>query len=211
MLLFSTVSPHNSFQHFSPHYPCPHSQFNIFCGIFFSFIKIMNKSISLFHDIANTLPNPLPWVVHIAEVPKNSAMMLQNLKRHSWFENSQAYKKIYAIANRIMRGCKFSMVMQSLKCAEQSTRCLSTYQTRREQRGPPATSIFDFSTLHKWIKVHYVTAGVMKTVKSARNCTYFYMEHKHMSHYLNGQNISVLQELQTLIQDTGLLQGLFIK
>jgi hypothetical protein len=45
--LFSTVSPH---------YPYPHSKFNIFCGIFFSFIIIRNKSISLFHDIhPNTL------------------------------------------------------------------------------------------------------------------------------------------------------------
>jgi hypothetical protein len=32
-----------------------------------------------------------------------------------------------------------------------------------------------------------------------------------MSHYLNGQKNSVLQALQTLIQHTGLLQGLLIK
>jgi hypothetical protein len=53
----------------------------------------------LIHDIHhNTLQNPLPWVVHITEVPENSAMMLQNLKRHSSSENSHAYNKIYAIA-----------------------------------------------------------------------------------------------------------------
>jgi hypothetical protein len=43
--IFSTVSPHNSFFHTFPTLPYPHSKFNIFCGIFFSFIKIRLQQI----------------------------------------------------------------------------------------------------------------------------------------------------------------------